>query len=63
MGAITALKDAKLKVVAAQIGANEAQHLTTLKSLAAGKKLVPNPSLPKVLTAAQATAAVKPFLA
>jgi rubrerythrin len=63
MGAISSLKDPKLKVVAAQIGANEAQHLTTLKSLGANKKLVPNPSLPKVLTAAQATAAVKPFLA
>jgi rubrerythrin len=63
MGAISSLGDPKLKVVAAQIGANEAQHLTTLKSLGAGKKLVPNPSLPKVLTAAQATAAVKPFLA
>jgi rubrerythrin len=63
MGAISSLKDPKLKVVAAQIGANEAQHLTTLKSLGANKKLVPNPSLPKVLTAAQAPAAVKPFLA
>jgi hypothetical protein len=62
MGAVTALKDNGLKKVAAQIGANEAQHLTTLKSLAAGGKLVPNPSLPKVLTAAEATAAVQPFL-
>ena len=33
MGAIPALKDNGLKKVAAQIGANEAQHLTTLKSL------------------------------
>jgi hypothetical protein len=63
MGAVTALKDNGLKKVAAQIGANEAQHLTTLKSLAAGGTLVPNPSLPKVLTAAEATAAVQPFLA
>lgn len=62
MGAVTALKDNGLKKVAAQIGANEAQHLTTLKSLAAGGTLVPNPSLPKVLTAAEATAAVQPFL-
>jgi hypothetical protein len=62
MGAVTALKDNGLKKVAAQIGANEAQHLTTLRSLAAGGKLVPNPSLPKVLTAAEATAAVQPFL-
>ena len=62
MGAVTALSDNGLKKVAAQIGANEAQHLTTLKSLAAGGTLVPNPSLPKVLTAAEATAAVTPFL-
>ena len=63
MGAVTALTDNGLKKVAAQIGANEAQHLTALKSLAAGGTLVPNPSLPKVLTAAEATAAVTPFLA
>lgn len=62
MGAITALSDNGLKKVAAQIGANEAQHLTTFKSLAAGGILVPNPSLPDVLTAAEATAAVTPFL-
>lgn len=61
MGAVGSLKDPGLKKVAAQIGANEAQHLTTLKSLGAGM-LVPNPSLPKVLTAAQATEAVTPFL-
>ena len=62
MGAVSALSDNGLKKVAAQIGANEAQHLTTLKSLAAGGMLVPNPSLPMVLTAAEATAAVTPFL-
>jgi rubrerythrin len=61
-GAVSALSDPGLKVVAAQIAANEAQHLTTLKSLAAGGTLVPNPSLPKVLTAEQATEAVTPFL-
>ena len=61
MGAIPALKDDGLKVVAAQIGANEAQHLTTFTSLAAGA-LVPNPSFPKVLTASEATTAVRPFL-
>jgi hypothetical protein len=63
MGAIPALSDNGLKKVAAQIGANEAQHLTTFKSIGAGGDLVPNPSLPEVLTAAEATAAVKPFLA
>lgn len=62
MGAISALSDNGLKKVAAQIGANEAQHLTTFKSLAAGGTLVPNPSLPDVLTAAEATMAVTPFL-
>ena len=62
MGAIPALSDNGLKKVAAQIGANEAQHLTVLKSLDAGGTLVPNPSLPEVLTAAEATAAVTPFL-
>lgn len=62
MGAIPALSDNGLKKVAAQIGANEAQHLTVLKSLDAGGALVPNPSLPEVLTAAEATAAVTPFL-
>ena len=62
MGAIPALSDNGLKKVAAQIGANEAQHLTTFKSLGAGGTLVPNPSLPDVLTAAEATAAVTPFL-
>jgi hypothetical protein len=52
-----------LKGVAAQVGANEAQHLTVFKQLAAGGTLVPNPSLPEELTAEQATAAVTPFLA
>jgi hypothetical protein len=63
MGAVTALNDPMLKAVAAQIGANEAQHLTNLNSIAAGGDLVPNPSLPKVLTAQEATDAVTPFLA
>lgn len=62
MGAIPALSDTGLKVVAAQIGANEAQHLTTFRSLAANGTLAPNPSFPKALTAAEATAAVTPFL-
>jgi hypothetical protein len=62
MGAVKALKDNGLKAVAAQIGANEAQHLTIFNQIGAGV-LVANPPLPKVLTAAQATAAVTPFLA
>lgn len=63
LGAAEALKDNDLKGVAALFGANEAQHLTTFKRLAAGNTLVPNPSFPTSLTAKQATAAVTPFLA
>lgn len=62
MGAVTALKSNELKGVAAQIGANESRHLSVLTDIAAGA-IVPAPALPKVLTAAQATTAVKPFLA
>ncbi len=63
LGAVDALESNDLKAVAGQIGANEAQHLTTFKRLDAGNRLVPNPSFPKSLTAKQATAAVTPFLA
>jgi Ferritin-like domain len=62
MGAVTALKSNDLKGVAAQIGANESRHLSVLTNIAAGR-IVPAPALPKVFTAGQATAAVKPFLA
>ncbi len=62
MGAVPALSDNGLRKVAAQIGANEAQHLTVLNSIGADGALVPNPSLPEVLTAEEATAAVTPFL-
>jgi Ferritin-like domain len=62
MGAVTALKSNELKGVAAQIGANESRHLSVLTNIAAGA-IVPAPALPKVFTAAQATSAVKPFLA
>jgi hypothetical protein len=63
IGAVQAFKDDDLKSSAALIGANEAQHLTTLKRLEAGNKLVPNPSFPEGITAKEATAAVTPFLA
>lgn len=63
MGAVASLEDNMLKGVAAQIGANEAQHLTSLNRIAAGGTLVPNPSLPEILTAEDALAAVMPFLA
>ncbi len=62
MGAVTALKSNDLKGVAAQIGANESRHLSVLTNIAAGS-IVAAPALPKVLTAAQATRAVTPFLA
>ncbi len=62
MGAVTALKSNELKGVAAEIGACESRHLSVLTNIAAGA-IVPAPDLPKVLTAAQASAAVSPFLA
>lgn len=62
MGAVTALKSNELKGVAAEIGANESRHLSVLTNIGAGGNLVPAPALPQVLTAAQATAALKPFL-
>jgi len=62
MGAVTALKSNELKGVAAEIGACESRHLSVLTNIGANS-IVPAPSLPKVLTAAQATAAVKPFIA
>lgn len=62
MGAVTALRSNALKGVAAEIGANESRHLSVLSNIAAGH-IVPAPALPKVLTAAQAAAALKPFLA
>lgn len=63
MGAVTTLADPALRIVAARIGANEAQHLSALRAIAAGGDPVPSPSLPAVLTAREATDAVTPFLA
>ena len=62
MGAVVSLQSNELKAVAAEIGACESRHLSVLTNIAAGV-IVPAPNLPKVLTAAQATAAVSPFLA
>ena len=61
MGAVTALKSNELKGVAAEIGACESRHLSVLTNIGEGA-IVPAPSLPKVLTATQALAAVKPFI-
>jgi Ferritin-like domain len=62
MGAVTAFKSNELKGVAAEIGACESRHLSVLTNIAANQ-IVAAPNLPKVLTPAQAGAAVKPFLA
>lgn len=62
LGAVEALESVDLKAAAAQVGANEAQHLTTFTRLEAGM-LVPNPAFPESITAKQALAAVTPFLA
>jgi hypothetical protein len=59
---VTALRFNDLKGVAAAIGANESRHLGVLSNIAAGT-IVAAPSFPEALTAGQATAAVKPFLA
>jgi Ferritin-like domain len=61
MGAVTALMSNELKGVAAEIGACESRHLSVLTNIAANS-IVPAPDFPVVLTAAKATAAVKPFL-
>lgn len=62
MGAVTAFASNELKGVAAEIGSCESRHLSVLTNIGANA-IVPAPNLPKVLTAAQATAAVKPFIA
>ncbi len=62
LGAVTALKSNDLKGVAAQIGNNESRHLAILSNIAAGT-IVSGPSFPKSFTAAQATKAVRPFIA
>ena len=61
MGAVTALDSNDLKGVAAQIGANEASHLSTFSDILREDPIID--AFPKALTAEQATAAVSPFLA
>ncbi len=62
MGAVTSLKSDALKSVAAEIGACESRHLSVMSNIAANM-IAPAPNLPQVLTAAQATKAVTPFIA
>ena len=62
MGAVTALASDMLKAVAAEIGACESRHLSVLTNIAGGT-IVPAPNLPEVLTSAQATKALTPFIA
>jgi rubrerythrin len=61
LGAVTALASNDLKGVAAQIGASESQHLSVFSDILHGMPV--GPSFPTALTAAQATAAVTPFIA
>jgi hypothetical protein len=61
MGAVTAFQSNALKGVAAEIGACESRHLSVLTNIGANT-IVAAPDLPKVFTAAQASAALKPFL-
>ncbi len=61
LGAVVALQSNDLKAVAAAIGASEAQHLSVFSDLASHHPV--GKSFPSALTAAQATAAVTPFLA
>lgn len=62
MGAVAALRSDELRGVAALVGANEAQHLTTLRRIEAGA-FAPSPSMPAVLSPAEATTALAPFSA
>jgi len=62
MGAVGSLKSDTLKSVAAEIGACESRHLSVLTNIGQNA-IVPAPNFPTVLSAAAATAAVKPFLA
>lgn len=62
MGAVVALQSNTLKGVAAEIGSCESRHLSVLTNIAENT-IVPAPNFPTVLSASQATSAVKPFLA
>jgi rubrerythrin len=60
LGGVTALQDNDLKGVAASIAVNEGQHLSVFTEILRDDPV--GPSFPRALTAAQATAAVRPFL-
>jgi ferritin-like protein len=62
LGAIRALDDTNLKVVAGQIGANEFGHYIVFTDILTGLPVGPSFPGPE-LSAAQATAALGPFLA
>lgn len=62
LGAVSELRDARLRSIAARIAANEAQHLQGLSSLDASGP-GSSPSLPAVLTPQEAASIVAPFLA
>jgi hypothetical protein len=60
VGAAGALETAELRVVAAQIGASEATHLSVLSELNGGDPV--GPPFPTALNVEQASAALDPFL-
>ena len=57
LGAVATLRSAELRVMAAAIGANEAQHLAAVRRLAASR-LLPDPALPAATSAGQARRAL-----
>lgn len=61
LGAVTALQSNDLKGVAASIAASESQHLSVFSDIAKNQPI--GLAFPKALTAGEALAAVKPFLA
>lgn len=61
LGAVTALESNDLKGVAASIAASESQHLSVFSDIAKNQPI--GGAFPAALTADQALAAVKPFIA
>jgi hypothetical protein len=62
LGAVETLASAELRVMAAAIGANEAQHLAAVEGLGAGR-LVGLPALPEAMSAGDARAALGAYAA
>lgn len=60
VGAVGTLETPELRVVAAQIGASEATHLSVFSELSGGQPV--GPAFPAALTVEQASAALDPYL-